>query len=559
MNKDWTAIALDYARAVVAGRVPASKWVKLACQRHLDDLAKVEDRAYPWRYSRKRAHRVCKFASMLPVGGRQAAPGKTVQLQPWQIFILACVFGWVEKATKLRRFRTALCYVPRKNGKSFLSAVVGLYMLLLDEEQQAEVYCGASTAAQALKVWGPAATIVRRTPGLKQLGVKVGREAITVPATESKMVTLIGQPLDGDNPSCFLGDETHQWANDNILTAMESGMGERTQPLVWITTTAGVNLASPAKLMQDDLQDVLLGNKQNDRLFGMLYGLDEGEDWTTDASIYKANPNIGVSVRYEFLREQVDKAESSPRLQANVKTKHFNVWCNSAIAWLDMDKWARCADPKLRIEDFLGERCIAAFDLANVKDLTAYVLIFRRELNGKEHYYLFPRFYLPSARIDDPTAGHYRQWRSSGHLESVHGEVNTHEDLLAQILEDAKRFEIEAIAHDPYRAYELVAKLIAHGLTCVAIDQGWRGLSEPMKLTDALVTDNRIHYPSPSPVLSWCVSNTVAKPVRGDNIVPERASADRKIDGVDATLMGLSRWMVTPSEDTGPEFGFLSF
>jgi phage terminase large subunit-like protein len=557
--KDYTAIALDYATAVTSGRIPASRWVRLACQRHIDDLEKVPDPAYPYRYSRKRAHRVCKFSAMLPIVGRQAGPGKTVQLQPWQVFVLTCVFGWVEKATCYRRFRTAMLYVPRKNGKSFLSAVVGLYMLLLDGEQQAEVYCGATTEAQALKVWNPAAQIVRRTPGLKQMGVKVGTEVITVPATDGKMSCLVGQPLDGDNPSCFLGDETHQWPNANILEAMESGMGERTQPLIWITTTAGYNLAGPAKLMQDDLQAVLEGTKENGRLFGLLYGLDEGDDWTTDASIYKANPNIGISVRYEFLREQVDKAKASPRLQVSVKTKHLNVWCNAALAWMDMDRWARCGDPTLGLDDFLGEKCIAAFDLANVKDLTAYVLIFRRELNGKEHYYLFPRFYLPSARIDDPTAGHYRQWTSSGHLESVPGEINTHEDLLAHILEDSQRFEISEIAHDPHRAYELVAKLMEHDLTCVAIDQGWRGLSEPMKLAEALVLDSRLHYPSPSPVMTWCISNTVARQIRGDNITPEKASAERKIDGTDAMVMGLARWMLTPSEPTGPEFGFLAF
>jgi phage terminase large subunit-like protein len=549
--KDYAAIAHDYAMAAAEGRVDVSKWVRLTCKRHLDDLAKSSDPAYPYRFSSKKAARVCQFAEMLPVGGRQAGPGKTLKLQPWQVFVLACTFGWLEKATKYRRFRTVMLYVPRKNGKSFLSAVVGLYCLLMDGEQHAEVYCGATTEPQARKVWTPAAVIIRKCIGLRELGVKQNKDSITVPATESKMTTVIGQPLDGDNPSCALLDEAHQWHNDMLLTAMQTGMGERPQPLTWITTTAGYNLAGPAKLMQDDLQDVLQGTKTDDRLFGVLYGLDPEDDWTSEAAIYKANPNVGVSVRFEYLRDQQAKAVQNKRLQTAVKTKHFNIWCNAAVSWMDMERWAKCGDSQLKLEDFKGEPAIAAFDLAEVKDLTAYVLLFKRLVGELEHYYLFSRFYLPSARIDDPENAHYRQWHANGYLESVPGEVNTHEDLKAQILEDSQAFEIREIAHDPYRAHKLVAELIDHGLTCAVVDQGWRGMSEPMKELESLVLSGRLHH-SNSPVMNWCIANTVARPVRGDNIVPEKTTAERKIDGTDAALMTLAREMVAPLVEVDP-------
>lgn len=544
--KDYAAIANDYARAVVEGHIDVCRWVKLSCQRHLDDLARISDSAYPYTFSPKKTTRVCKFAELLPIGGRQAGKGKTLKLQPWQVFTLACTFGWIYKTTKLRRFQTVLLYVPRKNGKSFLSAVVGLYCLLMDGEQQSEVYCGATTAAQALKVWNPAAIMVRKSPGLRQLGIKLSKESITVPSTESKMTTVIGQPLDGDNPSCALLDESHQWPNDLLLTAMQTGMGERLQPLTWITTTAGYDTAGPAKLMQDDLQDVLLGTKQDDHLFGILFGLDPEDDWRTDAAIYKANPNVGISVRYEYLKQQQAKAIQNPRLHTPVKTKHFNVWCNASVVWMDMAKWAACADNALNIEDFAGEQAIAAFDLAEVIDLTAYVLVFRRKIDEKEHYYLFSRFYLPSAKIDDPANGHYKQWSEGGYLFSVPGQVNTHEDLKAQLLADAEQFEISEVAHDPHRAYKLVAGLIDQGLTCVAIDQGWRGLSEPMKELEALVLDGRLHHDN-NPVMNYCISNTVARHLRGDNIVPEKPSADKKIDGTDATIMAIARWMLAPA------------
>jgi phage terminase large subunit-like protein len=167
---DHAAVAHEYARAVVAGEVLASRWVKLTCKRHLDDLDRSADPEYPYRFSAKKAKKVCKFAEMLPLGGRWGGKGKTLKLQPWQSFILACTFGWLRKADGLRRFRTVYLYVPRKNGKSFLSAVVGLYILLLDGEQQAEVYCGATTHEQAQYVFRPAQQIIRKTPGLRSDG-----------------------------------------------------------------------------------------------------------------------------------------------------------------------------------------------------------------------------------------------------------------------------------------------------------------------------------------------------------------------------------------------------
>jgi phage terminase large subunit-like protein len=229
--KDHAAIAHEYARAVVAGEILACRAVKLACKRHLDDLEKVSDPEYAYKFSAKKAGKICRFAELLPLGGRWGGKGKTLKLQPWQSFFLSAVFGWLRKADNLRRFRTAYLYVPRKNGKSFLSAVIGLYMLLLDGEQQAEVYCGATTHDQAQYVFRPAQVIVRKTPGLRQMGVSVLAQALSLPATESKMQAIIGQPPDGSSPSCALLDEAHEWVNDFLLSTMQTGMGARLQPL----------------------------------------------------------------------------------------------------------------------------------------------------------------------------------------------------------------------------------------------------------------------------------------------------------------------------------------
>ncbi|WP_213805749.1 terminase TerL endonuclease subunit [Granulicella sp. dw_53] len=548
MPADYAAKANEYARAVVAGEIIACRWIKLACQRHLDDLTKVSDPDYPYKFSSKKAAKICRFAEMLPLGGRWGGKGITLTLQPWQCFILACTFGWLHKKDNLRRFRTVYLYVPRKNGKSFLSAVVGLYMLLLDGEQQAEIYTGVTTEEQAQYVFRPAQQIVRKTPGLKAMGVQCLANAIVIPVTESRMATTIGQPPDGSSPSCALLDESHEWSNDHLMSTMQTGMGARLQPLTWVTTTAGYNTAGPAKLMQDDLQDVLEGIKQDDELFGLIYGLDVGDDWKDELAIHKANPNLGISVGLDYLKSQQLKAIQSPRLQTQVKTKHFNIWCASAVGWMDMDRWQRCSDTSLNIEDFAGETCWAGLDLASKLDLTAYILIFMRVIEGKQHFYLFPRFYLPSARIDDPANGHYKQWSELGYLEATPGEVNTHAELREQISADAKQFDMREVGHDPHGASQLVASLMEEGLTCIELQQTWKYQSEPMKTLEALVMDGRLHHDG-NPVMTWNIANTIVHHLRNEVITPDKASAEKKIDGTVATIMALGRATITaPAE-----------
>jgi phage terminase large subunit-like protein len=536
---DHAAIANEYARAVVAGEIIACRWIKLACQRHLDDLERVPDSEYPYRFSHKKLNRICKFAELLPLGGRWGGKGNTLKLQPWQCFALSA-FGWLRKKDGLRRFRTVYLYVPRKNGKSFLSAVVGLYMLLLDGEQQAEVYCGATTLAQAKKVYDPAAIIIRKTPGLRQMGIKLLADSIIVPTTESKMTVVIGNPLDGDNVSCALLDESHQWPNDLLLSTMQTGMASRLQPLTWVTTTAGYNTAGPAKLMQDDLQDVLLGVKQDDELFGLIHTLDAGDDPYAETSLFKANPNLGVSVYLDYLRSLQQGAKQSPRKRTAFETKHLNLWVASAEGAIDMARWNANADPSLKIEDFEGQECIGAFDLAEKHDLTAYVLLFTKVINEKAHYYLFPRFYLPAARIDDPANGHYVQWKEYGYLESVPGNINTFEELREQILADAKRFQLREVAFDPHHAGVFAAKLGEENITCVEIEQKWQRLSAPMQDFIAFVDEGLIHHAA-HPVLSWCAANTEINRYRNGAIMPDKASAEKKIDGTVAAIMALDR------------------
>jgi phage terminase large subunit-like protein len=243
-----------------------------------------------------------------------------------------------------------------------------------------------------------------------------------------------------------------------------------------------------------------------------------------------------ISVNADFLLQAQREAIQTPRKLTPFRTKHLNQWVSSSTTWLPLEKWNACADPTLKLEDFAGESCWAGLDLANKLDLTAYVLVFKRD--GK--FIVFPRFYLPEARIEEVTNPHYKTWHEHGYLEATPGEVNTHAELLEDILADAKRFDLRDIAHDPHGAAQLIGQLIENRLACVEVQQTWRGMSEPFKSLEAAVIGQTLIHDG-NPVMVWCVANTKAKTDRLENQVPDKESPEKKIDGVVAACMALGR------------------
>ena len=250
----FAAIATQYACDVVDGRIAACKWARLACQRHLNDLARTS-----WQYTFNPeltdvngklyypVERICKFAQMLPhIKGDWAARGERIRLEAWQVFVLASIFGWVHRDTRRRRFRIADLYVPRKNAKSTIAAVIGAYMLAADGEYGAEVYSGATSEDQAYEVFRPARLMAATTPEYcKHYGVTVNISNLAIVSTNSKFEPVIGKPGDGASPSCAIVDEYHEHKTSALYDTMETGMGARSQPLLLIITTAGSDISGP--------------------------------------------------------------------------------------------------------------------------------------------------------------------------------------------------------------------------------------------------------------------------------------------------------------------------
>ncbi|HDR2706478.1 TPA: terminase large subunit [Enterobacter mori] len=546
-------MANQYARDVLNGKILACKSIQLACQRHFNDLKISLDKDYPYRFDRELAERACRFVQLLPHSSGDLA-GQKLKLAPWQAFAFSSIFGWVTKKTKKRRFREAYIRVARKNGKSFFAAGIGTYMFCADGENSAEVYCGATTMAQAKKVFTPARQMADRLPSLRsKFSISVWVDSLTRP-DGSLFAPIAGKPGDGDSPHCAIIDEYHEHDTDHMYEAMTLGMGARSQPLTLIITTAGTSLESPCYDKDKQVKEMLNGHVPNDRLFGLVYELDEGDDWTDPTNFIKANPNLNVSISYDDLLAEMEVAKQVPRKVNAFKTKRLNIWVSGKAAFYNMTQWHAAADKSLRYEDFAGEDYYLGLDLAQRLDLNAGVGVFVREIEGKKHYYCIrPKFWVPedTVRSTDPkiakTADRYVKFVEMGALEATDGAEADYREILASIidLQEIDKVRVSEIPIDPSGATALSHELQDHGFEPISIRQDYTNMSPPMKELEAALAGGRFHHDG-NPVLSWCISNVIGKNVPGsDDIVrPTKGDKQSKIDGATALFMAIGRAML---------------
>ena len=559
--KDFAAIATQYARDVVEGRQIACKWLRLACQRHLKDLAKA-DAGWIYQFNPeltdlkgktyRPAQRICMFGERLPhIKGDWAARGEKIKLEAWEVFILASGFGWINSITGKRRFRIITLLVPRKNAKSTLAAVIGLYMLTADGEFGAEVYSGATSKDQALEVFRPARLMAIATPEFRSFyGVVPNISNLAIIDTNSKFEPVIGKPGDGASPSCWIVDEYHEHATDEMYETGNTGMGARSQPILLVITTAGSNIGGPCYQHQMQLQKILEGTIENEQHFGVIYTIDADDDWASEEALRKANPNFDISVSGEFLLNALRDALMDPRKQAIFKTKHLNVWVNARSPWLNLENLQKCADPTLTLESFKGEEACLGLDLASKQDIAAKVYEFTREINGKTHYYAIGRFYLPEAAVQKPENGHYRGWVAQGHLIETPGSMTDLELIQEQILESLDTISIREIAKDQHNSAQLGANLEAEGLTVLDVPQVTKYLSDPMKDIAALVDAGLFHHDG-NPAFVWMLSNVECREDANENIFPRKAKEESKIDAATALILSHSRAMLKAEEGSG--------
>ncbi len=560
----YSAKALRYARGVVSEKIRASRLVRAACQRHLGDLDRQKGADFPYRFSEKKAHRICDFAEgMVHIKGKWANAGNGelpfIHLEDWQCFLLTVAFGWVRKSDGLRRFRELYWEIPRKNAKSTLGAIIGNYMAFDDAEKGAEVFAGATSMDQAYAVFRPAWLMVKNNPefaehfGLRLGGTEANPGNIYQLSTGSYFKPIIGKPGDGDSPHCAIVDEYHEHATPVMYDAMKTGMGSRSQPMRVVITTAGVDTSGPCYDKHNEAIKVLEGTLDNPELFAVIFGIDTakendpegvGDDWSDFRSWQKANPNYGVSVFDDYLRGQLRDALQNPSQQNINRCKHLNEWRNAGVAWMNMSMWDKCRDASLRLESFEKQRCWLAIDLANKIDLASLAFIFKTSTG----FAFFTKNYLCEDTVELPQNAHYRKWRDSGWLIQTNGARTDFRFIEEEIKKASSLFSVQCLAFDPREASYLISSIQEWAsFDCVEITQGPQLISEPMKEMEAAIYAGQLSHCG-DPLLTWAMGNVVKKEGHGGGSVkyyyPTKQNDASKIDPVVAGIMAIGRAMV---------------
>lgn len=545
-SRDYCGIARQYAADILGGKIPACKWVKLAVDRQLADLKKyVGDRSL-YVFDENEANRVCKFIELLTHTKGELA-GTRIHLEPWQVFILTTVFGWLRRADGGRRYRRAYVEVSRGNGKSTLCSGIGLYCLLADREGGAEVYSFATTRDQAKIVFGDAKVMAERNAPLRnKFGLQVLANALYVPTSNStfQAKSAEGSTLDGLNTHLAIIDELHAHKTRAVYDVVETSTGKRKNSLMFVITTAGFDTSGICYEVRTMVTKVLEKSVVDETQFGIIYGLDEGDDWTTVEALEKANPNWGISVRPEIITSLMKKAIALPSAVNNFKTKHLNIWCSASSAWMDMQAW-EAGEINVDRSDFEGQPCYIGLDVGAKNDVTAKVLLFPV---GKS-FVVFADFYLPEAAVEKSTNSQYRGWVEEGWITQSGGAMTDLARIEEDIRDDLSRFDVKGIAYDPWNALQLATNLGNDGAPMVEYRNTVQNFSDPMKSLEALVQDKRVNHDG-NPVLRWMMGNVVAKLDAKDNIFPRKERYENKIDGVVALIMALG--ISNTSEEANP-------
>jgi len=543
----YKEIVNKYISDVQAGDVIVCKWVKLAIDRHLKDLERED--IY---FDEKAATKFLKFSALCKyTKGDLASQGKTIEFTPQQVFRYWCLMGWMNLNGK-RRYRKVYFEVARKNGKSEEAAVLCAYMLLKDGEFGAEIFTAATKEEQAKIVFLAARQMISKlaqdyesVKGLVNIGVK--NVAILEQNSKLEPLSSRSEKQDGLNPHAAIVDEYHAHADSDLLEVIQTGMGSRSQPMLFIITTAGFEKQFPCYAEERKVAtEVLQGIKTDDSLFSVIYTLDEDDDWKDEKTWIKANPNIGITPTWEYMRQQLTQAiNQGVSKEIQFKTKNLNIWTNSSMAWISDDNWMKCSQP---LPDLKGRECYGGIDLAAKTDMNAFVLIFPPSFEG-EPIWVLPNFWIPQETIDNKAEiANYRQWQRDGFIQ-VAGESVTDVRVICQaIIENYDEYDVKGFAYDPWGAMGLLHLLDDEGIEGLEMRQGFRSMSEPTKEVEALVLSGKLAHGG-NPVLRWHCQNIELSIDPAENIKIDKKKSREKVDGMVALVNAFACWTALRGED----------
>ena len=496
-------------------------------------------------YSSNRANHILEFAENYCRHSKGKFGGKPVELELWEKAHLATVFGFVDIEGN-RKYRESLLIVGKKNGKSLLASVVGLYMLTADGEMGPEVYAVATKKDQSKIIWLESKRMVRKSPSLsKRVRSLVAELDTDFNDGVFKPLASDSDTLDGLNIHCVLMDEIHQWKQGKALyDIMADGVSAREQPLVYITSTAGTIREDIYDQKYEEAEMVINGYEDPDgykdeRFIAFIYELDNRKEWTDETCWEKANPGLGTIKNRNTLKDKVEKAKKNPLLVKNLLCKEFNIRETSSEAWLTFEQANNTAVYDIR--ELKPRYGIGGVDLSSTTDLTAAKVLFK--VPDDEHIYVMSMYWMPEdlveKRIQEDKIP-YDVWIEKGYVRTCPGNKISYRDVKAWFVEVQEEYDIylNLIGYDSWSAVYFVEDMQDYfgKASMVPVIQGKKTLSQPMKALGADLENNVIIYNN-NPVDKWCLYNTAVDVDKNDNIQPIKTSKPRRrIDGTAALL-----------------------
>lgn len=458
----------------------------------------------------------------------------------------------------MRRFRLSYTEVGKKNGKSFLTAAISLYMLVADGEPGAEVYSCATTRDQAKIIFTDAKNMVLKSPELSQL-IQIWQYSLVYPDKLGKFEVLSREfrSFEGKNPYCGIVDEYHAHKDDLLFSNLKAATVAREESLIWVITTAGYDLAGPCYLSRKMCIDVLEGRLVDDGLFAMVFTLDEGDDWKDQETWVKANPNLNISVYLDALKGEFQQAINSSEAETTFKTKNLNVWLGSSNVFIPDDRFMKCNQD---YPDLTGCECWGGLDLSSRQDITCFGLLFKE--NGMFHW--MPFFFLPELTLLERVRRdniNYDKWFNQGFIIQSEGDWIDHDLVHRKITELQKEYKIMRIAVDSWGATQIITQLQDDGLEIDPYPQYYSKLSEPTRELEGLILSQKINF-GHNPVMRWMIGNTEVKSDEAGHVRPVKKKKQNiyKIYGVVSIIMALGTRMsyVDTKESVYDKRGVLS-
>ena len=520
-----------YSAAIVSGAKPANRMIALAAERYEAD--KLRSDLY---FDTAAVERFVRFTSALKHYKGDFA-GKPLRLEDWQLFAVANIFGWKRVSTRKRRYQYADIYVPRKNGKTTLAAAIALFLLLFDGESAAEVYAAAVDKEQAKICFDTAKELVRNSPYSQLVDVYRNSIVYSPVAAAFKPLTKDTKNKDGLNPHAAICDERHAWKTNEIYDVIKTGIGARSQPLVFSISTAGTDTTAPYFSDLEFLRNVMLGIHEKDNHFIMLYEPDEGDSWGDPEVWRKVNPNYGVSLYPAYMVSEYKEAlKKGGSTLAAFCTKNLNQWVDAPEVWISDDDVAantRGLDRK----ETAGRECWVGIDLASKSDITAVALWFP-ELKAADFI-----FCVPEAKVVESTdLVDYRLWREQGWLTVTPGKTLDEDWFVSMLLNRLDSYDVKRIAYDPWAMWNILPKFGRYGDRLFEYRQSIRYMSVPTKWVEGATLRHELELFG-NPVIRWMYRNVVIYRDPNANIKLDKARSRNKIDGVVALVDAVGGWL----------------